>query len=47
MIKKKKKKPVNDLNTELNKMRNDKDVENYKKLENNFMKKNKEFELIL
>ena len=36
------KKQVNDLNTELNKMRNDKDVENYKKLENNYMKKSKE-----
>ena len=36
------KKQVNDLNTELNKMRNDKDVEKYKKLENNFIKKNKE-----
>ena len=33
------KKQVNDLNTELNKMRNDKDVENYKILENNYLKK--------
>ena len=41
------KKQVNDLNTELNKMRNDKDVENYKILENNYLKKNKEMSQLI
>ena len=33
---------LNELNIELNKMRNDKDIENYQKLENEYLKKNKE-----
>ena len=35
-------KQLSELNYELNKMRNDKDIENYKKLENHYIKKNKE-----
>ena len=35
-------KQLSELNYELNKMRNDKDIENYKKLEEHYIKKNKE-----
>ena len=35
-------KQLSELNYELNRMRNDKDIENYKKLEDNYLKKNKE-----